>query len=123
MKKLGWLVALWSVLMGAFGGTFASILVTDLRLILGYALALFGIPLLGAWLWVPFVSRSRAERIATKFMRKKSREKWIYIYITSTELKGQRWDVCGYWIDPADLNRRHHFWVKVHSKCGNVTAC
>ncbi len=120
MRKIGWLVAVWVPPVGVLGGVFSSILVTNLRFALGYAFALFSPLLLGVWLWVPFVSQNKAEIIARKFIRTQSRDGWVFT--TSTELKGQIWDVCGYWINAPNSTRRH-FWVKVHSKCGNVTAC
>jgi len=120
MRKIGWLVTVWVPPVGVLGGIFSSILVTNLQFALGYAFALFFPLLLGVWLWVPFVSQSRAEMIAQKFIRSQSRDGWVFT--TSTELKGQIWDVCGYWVNTPN-STRHYFWVKVHSKCGNVTAC
>jgi len=116
------LVALWGMSLTAIGVAFSPLLVSNLQLGMAYVLGAIAPLLVGVWLWVPFISKSKAERIALKFMRNQlGDKKWTYI--TSTELKGQRWDVCGYWIDPATPNTRRHFWVKIHSKCGNVTAC
>jgi len=123
MKKMGWLVTVLVMPVLAVGGFMGQSLFASFWPAIGYAVALVAPLLIGVWLWVPFVGENRAGRIVRRFMneREGARNRDGLFFIESTELKGQWWHVYGWWVDHNFL--RHHFLVKVHSKCGNVMVC